>query len=128
MPHKRAMEWQSVSDPVSGVRICRLTGTLTDSREAYDLVGELRAGLRTDPRPLLLNLRGVEHLASPGVGMIATLFTSARNANVPLAFCGLSPRARHLLEIVHLLHFIKAYADEADALAGLASGGWEVVS
>ena len=103
MAHWKAMEWQGAVDVESGVRVYRLSGVLTDSRDAYALIETLRAELRADSRAVLLDLSGVEQLTSAGVGMVATLYSSARNANVEFALSGLTARSRRLLEIVHLV-------------------------
>ena len=125
MAHWKAMEWQGAVDVKSGVRVYRLSGVLTDSRDAYSLIEELRAELRADSRPVLLDLAGVEQLTSAGVGMVATLYSSARNANVAFALSGLTPRSRRLLEIVHLFEFMRTFGDELEALAAYATGAWE---
>ena len=127
MAHWKAMEWQTAVDAASGIRVYRLTGVLTDSRDAYTLIEQVRAEVRSDPHPVLLNLAEVEQLTSAGVGMVATLYTSAQNAKSVFALCGPTVRTRHLLEIVHLLQFIPVFDNEAEALVAFARRGWEPV-
>src|SRR5438128_10054140 len=109
------MEWQTDFDPVTGVRVYRLAGILTDANDSFALIEQVRAEMRSAPHPVLLDLTGVE-LTSAGVGMVATVYTSAKNAGMALALCGLSRMTRVLLQITHLLEFIKAFDDEKQAL------------
>jgi anti-anti-sigma factor len=126
MTHWKAMEWQTDVDKGSGIRVYRLAGVLTDSRDSFTFIEQVRAELRSDPRPVLLDLREVGQLTSAGVGMVATIYASAQNAKAALALSGLNPGARRLLQIVRLLEFITTFKNEAEALAAHPGGGWEL--
>jgi anti-anti-sigma factor len=126
MAYWKEMEWQVVVDPTTGIRVYRMAGVLTDSRDAPRLIEIVRADLRSDPRPVLLDLTGVELMTSAGVGMVAAIFASAHNAGKEVALTGLNPRTRQILQVVRMLQFIRAFVDEPQALAAHASGGWEI--
>jgi len=101
-------------------------GVLTDSRDSFAFIELVRMELRSKPRPVLLDLRGVGQLTSAGVGMVAAIDASAQNAKTALALSGLNPAPRRLLEIVHLLEFVATFKNEQEALAAHSNGGWEV--
>jgi len=115
-----------VVDEVTGIRIYRMAGVLTDSRDAPKLIEVVRSDLRSDPRPILLDLSGVELMTSAGVGMVAAIFASAHNAGKAIALTGLNARTRQILTVVRMLQFIRAFENESEALAAHAAGGWEI--
>ena len=106
------------------MRIYRLNGVLTDSQESYTFLASARDEMSADPRPLLLDLGGVEHVTSTGVGIVAAIYKAAANANRAIALARLSRRNEIILEVVQLLRFIAAFDDERAALEGFAAGGW----
>jgi anti-anti-sigma factor len=124
MTHESTLRWQTTTDAATGIRIYRLNGALTDSDESYSFLASARGEMSADPRPLLLDLGGVEHVTSTGVGIVAALYKSAANADRTIALAGLSRRNEILLEVVQLFRFIAAFADERAALEGYAAGGW----
>jgi anti-anti-sigma regulatory factor len=126
MTHWKAMEWQTAVDAASGIRVYRLAGVLTDSRDTFTFIEQVRTELRSDPRPVLLDLGGVGQLTSADIGMVATIYASAKNAKATLALSGLNAGARRLLDIVHLFEFIATFANEAEALAAHRREGWEL--
>lgn len=126
MTRWKEMEWQAAVDAGTGIRVYRLAGVLTDSRDAATLIDLVRSELQSDPRSILLDLTGVELLTSAGVGMVAAIYTSAHNAVRPLAIAGLNPRTRQILQVVRMLQFIRAFDDAPKALAAHAGGGWAI--
>jgi anti-anti-sigma factor len=124
MTHRGALQWQTTMDAATGIRIYRLNGALTDSEESYTFLASARGEMSADPRPLLLDLGGVEHVTSAGVGVVAAVYKSASNANRAIALAGLSRRNELILEVAQLFRFIAAFDDERAALEGYAAGGW----
>jgi anti-anti-sigma factor len=118
------LQWQTTTAAPSGVRVYRLNGMLTDSEECYSFLASARSEMSTDPRPLLLDLAGVEHLSSTGVGIVAALYKAAANTNHRIALAGLSRRNELILEVVQLLRFIAVFADERAALESYAADRW----
>lgn len=120
------IQWQSMVDPSTGVRIYRLAGFLSDSERSFALLEQVRSDMRLEPHPALLDLTGIEPLTSSGVGIIAAIYTSGQNATMDLALMGLNARSRLILQLVGLLRLIRAFDAEQDALAAHADGGWKV--
>ena len=124
MANGSALQWQTTMDAATGVRIYRLNGVLTDSEECYTFLASARNEMSSDPRPLLLDLGGVEHVTSAGVGIVTAVYKSASDANRAIALARLSRRNEILLEVVQLLRFIAAFGEERAALEGYAADGW----
>ena len=128
MARESTLQWQTMMDAATGVRIYRLNGALTDSEECYTFLAIARGEMSADPRPLLLDLGGVGQVTSTGVGIVAAVYKSASNANRAIALAGLSRRNEIILEVVQLLRFIAVFHDEAAALEGYAAGDWALAS
>ncbi len=124
MANTSTLQWRTRTAAGTGVRVYRLDGALTDSEECYSFLASARSEMNADPRPLLLDLGGVEHLTSTGVGIVAALYKTAANANLALALAGLSRRNEMILEVVQLLRFIAVFEDERAALEGYAADNW----
>ena len=119
-----AFQWQITTDAATGVRVYALSGVLTDSEETYSFLASAREQMTADPRPLLLDLRGIGHVTSTGVGIVAALYKSASKADRAIALAGLSRRNEIILEVVQLLRFIAVFDDERTALEGYAVDRW----
>jgi anti-anti-sigma factor len=124
MSYPNTLQWETTTAAATGVRVYRLSGVLTDSEESYAFLASARDEMSADPRPLLLDLAGVEHVTSSGVGIVAAIYKSASNANRALALAGLSRRNEIILEVVQLLRFMVVFDDERAALEGYAVDNW----
>ena len=67
----------------------RLSGLLTNSKESYAFLEDLRTRLRREPHSVILNLEKLDHITSAGIGIIAAAFTSASSAKSRLVICAL---------------------------------------
>ena len=103
-------------DEAEPVLAWRLSGVLTSSKESYDFLETLRARLRSEPRPVILNLDKVEHITSAGVGIVAAAYTSATNAGVRLVLASLPVQVKTILNLVNLLAVIEHFGTEKEAL------------
>lgn len=125
MSHWTPLEWKTETDAKSGMRVHRLKGVLTDSPNSYAFLHGALEELKRDPRPMLLEMSGVEHLTSAGVGVLAALYTSTTNAKIPMALAALSRRGQLIIEVVNLHRLLAVYAGEGEAGAALAGAGWK---
>lgn len=98
-----------------------LSGTFTDSKEAYEFLDDLRERARQGTGPIVLDLSDVQHMTSCGVGILAACYTSAANANRSLRIAGMSKRAEAVMRIVGLLAVIPRFASREDALSATTS-------
>jgi anti-sigma B factor antagonist len=65
---------------------------------------------------VVLNLRHVDHISSPGVGMIVGGFTTLKNRNGAFKICELGERVNMLFRTIYLWKVIEIYETEADAI------------
>ena len=128
MANGNTLQWQTTTAAATGVRVYRLNGVLTDSQESYAFLASARDEMGSDPRPLLLDLAGVQHVTSTGVGIVAALYKAASHANRAIALAGLSRRNEIILDVVQLLRFIVVFDDERAALDGYALDHWAPAS
>ena len=96
--------------------IYRLSGRLTDTKESYAFLEEVRGEIKQGISFVLLNLEGIEYLSSAGVGILAACYTSAKNAGGRFGVAAASEGARKILEIVCLWDALERFASEDDAL------------
>lgn len=95
-----------------------LSGVFTDSPDAYAFLGEFRERVKSGSAPVIVDLTRVDHMSSCGVGILASCFTSALNANRSLRIAGMSKRVESVMRIVGLLKVIPNYASQEEALSG----------
>jgi len=124
MADRNTLQWQTATAAPTGVRVYRLNGVLTDSEESHAFLANARREMSADPRPLLLDLAGVELVTSTGVGIVATLYKLASSENHLVALAGLSRRNELILEVVQLLRFMAVFENEQAALEGYAVDRW----
>ena len=85
------------------------------------LISTTAADLRAQVKPLIgpsrrivLDLTDLTFMDSMGLGTIATLWVSSKNAGCQLALINLSPRIRDLFTVTHLLSLFES-CGEANA-------------
>jgi anti-anti-sigma factor len=94
----------------------RLSGILTDTREAFDLLEEIRAAIRDEFPLVVLNLSKIDHMTSAGIGVLAAAYTSAKRDGSRICVVGVPDRGRGLLELVGLWSLLEHAASEEEAL------------
>lgn len=105
----------------AGVVIYRLQGLLTNTPESYAFLDECAHRIRKGARKIVLNIEGVEHITSAGVGILAACYTSLTNAGGRMALASVPSRARVILNVLKMLELLGDYATEEDAVAALSS-------
>ncbi len=99
------------------VAVLDLNGRLVLGDESSALrawVKELVAG---GHKKILLNLAGVTHMDSTGVGILASSYTSASAQGGALKVTNVTERIRQTLLLTRLLTVFTPYESEAEALA-----------
>ncbi len=96
--------------------VFRLSGKLTDTKESYAFLEQVRGEIKKGVSLVLLNLERIEYLSSAGVGILAACYTSAKNAGGRMAVAAVSDAARKILEIVCLWEALERYPSEEQAL------------
>ena len=89
--------------------IYHISGTLTDSRAAFELLDKVREGLSGGPTLHLLDLTGVTHMTSAGVGIVAAAYTTAQREKKRLILVAPSSRVESILTVVGLWSMIEHF-------------------
>ena len=100
--------------------VYRLAGRLIGSPRCYEFLEEVREDIRDGRVHVILDVGGLERVTSAGIGIVAAVYTSAKNAEGSLAVASAPGFLTQLLEIVCLRDLIPVFATEAEALAALA--------
>ena len=107
---------------VGDVAIVTVTGDITLNREGNVLLKDkLQSLLHQGYKNLLLDLSGVSHVDSAGLGEMAHAYVSTKNRGGSLRLLHLTKRIRDLLVVTKLLTVFDAYENEAEALASFGT-------
>lgn len=96
--------------------IKRLEGKLV-----LETVRDFIASLRPEPaKHLILDMSGVKHLDSAGVGALVSLFVSRRGAGRTFALAGLTRQGHAVIQVSGLLNLLPTYGTMEEATAAKA--------
>ena len=102
----------------SHATVVRILGEL-DVANATELSDYLNCLFKKFPRRVILNLEGVNYIASSGLAMLVSALKKSRETRVPFAICGLSPLARKAVEMTTLHEILPIYSNVAESLKKL---------
>ena len=106
----------SVSTRENGdVTIVTITGAImyAEASALHEMFTDLISKGR---KKFLLNLGGVTHLDSSGIGALARAFTTVRRGNGELKMVDLSEQVERLLDMTNLYKIFEDYSDEESAM------------
>ena len=107
---------------VGDVVIVTVTGDITLNREGNVLLKDkVQSLLHQGYRNLLLDLSGVPHVDSAGLGEMVQAYVSTKNRGGSLRLLHLTRRIRDLLVVTKLLTVFDAYESEVEALASFGA-------
>lgn len=115
------MHWTEITERHSGdIAIVDLAGDLTPGNEkrVLDMVTRV---LHAGRLKILLNLAGVAYVDSPGLGEIASGYTTAVRLGGTLKLCNVSRRLLDLLETTRLIGVIEVFESEEVAIASFSA-------
>ena len=101
---------------IGEVSVIDAVGRLTlgaGTNAVRDTVRDLVAG---GNRKLVLNLAGITHMDSAGIGELVTGFTTAVSSGGRMKLLGLTRKVRELLQITKLYSVFEVFDDEAAAV------------
>jgi len=105
----------------SGVTVIDLSGRLTLGDGPAILREDIRRLLEEGKTRLLLNLAGVTHLDSAGMGLLVGAYATVSRSGGQLKLSNLTSRVKDLLIITKLCTVFETYDDEASAIASFAA-------
>ena len=110
------MSIQASTRVVDGIAIVDLSGQLRlgeGTGKVRDVVQQL---LKDGYRKILLNLNGVVHIDSAGIGELMMNYTTLKNAGGELKLMNLHKSVRNLLQITRLFTLFDVHDDQASAV------------
>ncbi len=96
--------------------IYKVSGVITDTHEAFQLLEKVREGIQKGPACHILDLTDVPHITSAGVGIIAAAYTSAKGKDKRLVLVGANSRIEQIVKVVGLWSMIEHFDSIAEAL------------
>jgi anti-sigma B factor antagonist len=104
------------SSEQQGVHIYEVSGNLRAHTACYSFLEVVRNSITEGAAKVIVDLKGVEKLDSAGVGILASIVSSADNAGAELRFSGLSERTEKPIIIVGLMRVMTVSPTVEDAL------------
>jgi anti-anti-sigma factor len=87
------------------VAVIWMEGRLRGRQECWDFLDAARA-LVAQERHVVLDMQNVEHVDSTGVGILASLYTSARNTGSHLVLACMNKRVLRILDVLWFLRIL----------------------
>jgi anti-anti-sigma factor len=99
------------------VAIVMPKGMLRGGKDVEELERDLRKLVYDDQKKIILDLKHTTHMNSTGIGVLASVHTSAVNRGVTLHVCNIERRIEHVLTIVKLTRVLNCFDTRKEALA-----------
>jgi anti-sigma B factor antagonist len=99
--------------------ILDMSGRLMIGEPVLLLRNTIRRFVEDGTRKFILNLGGVSHIDSGGLGELVATYTSIRNKGGDVKLLNLDKKAKDLLQMTKLLTVFDTYNDEAKAIQSL---------
>jgi len=110
------MTIQASTRTVDGIAIVDITGQLRLGEGTGKLREVVQQLTREGYRKILLNLAGVIHIDSSGIGELMSNYTTLRNLGGELKLMNLNKNVRNLLQITRLFTVFDVHDDQASAI------------
>lgn len=101
---------------VEGIVIVDISGQLRLGEGTGRLREIVQQLMREGYRKMLLNLGGVVHIDSSGIGELMSIYTSLRNQGGELKLMSLTKNVRNLLQVTRLYTVFDVHEDQTRAL------------
>ena len=103
---------------VNGHIILEAAGKLEAGESLVEL-RDLAKRLTSDGgRFFILNLAGVSHMDSSGLGLLLSVYATIRNQGGDLKLLNVGDRVKELLRVTNLISIFQIFEDEDHAIAG----------
>jgi anti-anti-sigma factor len=98
--------------------VCTLTGKLVGRAASYAFLEETRQHIEGGRIHVVIDLAGVDRVDSTGVGILASIYTSAHRRGGRVIVVKADERAREVLSIMRLFDFLES-AESTEAALGM---------
>jgi len=110
------MTIQASTRAVNGVAIVDISGQLRLGEATGKLRSVVQQLINDGYRKILINLNGVVHIDSSGIGELMSNYTSVRNQGGELKLMNLQKNVRNLLQITRLFTVFDVHENEDSAI------------
>ncbi len=111
----------TMDQPAAGTAIFRLDGRLRGRPECFEFQEAVRQQVSGSSKGIILDMSGVSHVDSTGVGILAALYTSTKSGSSDLVLAGLTPKVQKILDVLWFLRILKHEETVEAALASLGT-------
>jgi anti-sigma B factor antagonist len=122
MTNKSPFSAEMEINDVAGVQIWNMTGKMASGSCCYEFLDSVRENVAKGQNQPILDMSGVRFANSTGVGVLASIFTSAKDAEGAIHLVGVNERVQSVLKVINLWFVVSTYDTMDEALASLAKG------
>jgi len=105
------------------ITILAVSGKIALGRESHKLETAVQDLLRQDHKKIILDLSGVDHMDSTGIGIIAYCFGTLNRSNGDFRIAGATGKVLHLLQMTHLDKVMPLYPSTESASQDMGNAG-----
>lgn len=116
MPKWEKFQVERVDVQEPAVVVLRFRGALIGTPECYAFLEGIQDEARERPLRLVIDLSGLAHADSTGVGILAAIYTSVTNRSGHMCVTGAQGRVALLLKVVHLFDVLQREDTEEAAI------------
>ena len=122
MTTKPPFSAEAVDADQPNVQIWRLKGKMMGGTCCYDFLETVRDNVEKGQNQPILDMSAVRFANSTGVGVLASIFTSAKDADGVMHLVGVNDRVQSVLKVINLWYVVSTFDTMEEALASLAQG------
>ena len=106
---------------VGDVRVLDLEGKITIGAGDIELRQNIDDSVAAGRKNILLNLKGVSHIDSSGIGEMVGCFTTVARKGGRMKLLNLTQKINDILQVTQLITVFDVYDNEAEALSSFKS-------
>ncbi len=110
------MALEMTNREVDGVTVVTLDGRIVLGGESIALRDAVKGLLAVGKTKIVLNANKIAMIDSAGLGILVSLYSSAKSAGGAVRLCQLGTKFREVLQITKLLTVFDVYNSEAEAV------------
>jgi anti-sigma B factor antagonist len=122
MTTKPPLSAEAVAADQPNIQIWRLKGKMMGSTCCYDFLEAVRDNIENGQIQAILDMSDVRFANSTGVGVLASIFTAAKDADGVMHLVGVNERVQSVLKVINLWYVVSTHETMDGALASIAEG------
>jgi len=110
---------EMISDDHPSAQVWRLSGKMMGGSCCYDFLETVRDKIIKGQNHPVLDLKTVKFANSTGLGVLASIFTAAKDAGGAMLLVGVNERVQSVLKVINLWYVLSTFDSVEDALVHL---------